>query len=119
MMWIDDDAALNALIDQAVSSERYALDTEFHREKTYYPKLALLQIRIGETTALVDPLAIDTTLLVRLFAADSLCIIHAAQQDLEVLQHASGAVPKRIFDTQLSSGFIGMSTPSLASLVQN
>jgi len=58
-------------------------------------------------------------LLVRLFAADSLCIIHAAQQDLEVLQHASGAVPKRIFDTQLSSGFIGMSTPSLASLVQN
>ncbi len=118
-MWIDDDAALNALIDQAVSSERYALDTEFHREKTYYPKLALLQIRIGETTALVDPLAIDTTLLVRLFAADSLCIIHAAQQDLEVLQHASGAVPKRIFDTQLSSGFIGMSTPSLASLVQN
>ena len=110
MLWIDDDAALNALIDQAVSSERYALDTEFHREKTYYPKLALLQIRIGDTTALVDPLAIDTTLLVRLFAADSLCIIHAAQQDLEVLQHASGAVPKRIFDTQLSSGFIGMST---------
>jgi ribonuclease D len=119
MMWIDNDAALNALIDQAVSSERYALDTEFHREKTYYPKLALLQIRIGETTALVDPLAIDTTSLVRLFAAESLCIIHAAQQDLEVLQHASGAVPKRIFDTQLSSGFIGMSTPSLASLVQN
>jgi ribonuclease D len=119
MMWIDDDAALDAFIDQAVLSDRYALDTEFHREKTYYPKLALLQIRVGETTALVDPLAVDTTLLVRLFAADSLCVVHAAQQDLEVLQHASGSIPKRIFDTQLSSGFIGMSTPSLASLVQN
>ena len=69
MMWIDNDAALNALIDKAESSDRYALDTEFHREKTYYPKLALLQIRVGETTALVDPLAVDTTLLVRLFAA--------------------------------------------------
>ena len=119
MMWIDDDVALSALIDQAVESDRYALDTEFHREKTYYPKLALLQIRVGEVTALVDPLAINTQMLGRLFAADSLCIIHAAQQDLEVLQHASGSVPKRIFDTQLSSGFIGMSTPSLASLVQN
>jgi ribonuclease D len=119
MMWIDDDAALDAFIDQAVLSDRYALDTEFHREKTYYPKLALVQIRVGETTALVDPLAVDTTLLVRLFAADSLCVVHAAQQDLEVLQHASGSIPKRIFDTQLSSGFIGMSTPSLASLVQN
>lgn len=119
MMWIDDDSSLDALIDQAVKSDRYALDTEFHREKTYYPKLALLQIRVGDVTALVDPLAIDTTLLRRLFAADSLCIIHAAQQDLEVLQHASGSVPKCIFDTQLSSGFIGMSTPSLASLVQN
>ena len=119
MMWIDDDLSLNALIDQAVESDRYALDTEFHREKTYYPKLALLQIRVGDVTALVDPLAINTQLLGRLFAADSLCIIHAAQQDLEVLQHASGSVPRRIFDTQLSAGFIGMSTPSLASLVQS
>ena len=34
-MWIDDDSSLNALIDQAVNSDRYALDTEFHREKTY------------------------------------------------------------------------------------
>ena len=68
MMWIDDNAALDALIDEVIVSERYALDTEFHREKTYYPKLALLQIRVGETTALVDPLAVDTTLLVRLFA---------------------------------------------------
>ena len=70
-MWIDDDVALNALIDQAVESDRYALDTQFHREKTYYPKLALLQIRVGEVTALVDPLAINTQMLGRLFAADS------------------------------------------------
>ena len=119
MIWIDDDASLNDFIDQAIASDRYALDTEFHREKTYYPKLALLQIRVGESTALVDPLAIDPSLLTRLFEADVLCIVHAAQQDLEVLQHASGSIPRRIFDTQLSAGFIGMSTPSLASLVQN
>lgn len=119
MIWIDSDSELNRIIDQAIASDRYALDTEFHREKTYYPKLALIQIRVGDVTALVDPLAIDAQLLTRLFAADVLCVVHAAQQDLEVLQHASGSIPKRIFDTQLSSGFIGMSTPSLASLVQN
>ena len=66
-MWIDDDSSLNALIDQAINSDRYALDTEFHREKTYYPKLALLQIRVEDVTALVDPLAINTQLLGRLF----------------------------------------------------
>lgn len=119
MIWVDDNSKLNDLIDQAVASDRYALDTEFHREKTYYPKLALLQIRVGDLTALVDPLAVDTSLLRRLFSADTLCVIHAAQQDLEVLHHSSGAIPKRIFDTQLSAGFIGLSTPSLASLVQH
>ena len=118
MKWIDDDESLNNFIDFIVESDRYALDTEFHREKTYFPKLALLQIRVDDRTALIDPLAINPKLLNRLFEADVLCVLHAAQQDLEVLHHASGAVPRRIFDTQLSAGFIGMSTPSLASLVQ-
>ncbi|MGA0080215.1 MAG: ribonuclease D [Ilumatobacteraceae bacterium] len=116
---MDTDAALSELIDNAVSRHRYALDTEFHREKTYFPKLALVQIKTHETTAIIDPLTVDTSAFSRLFDSESLCVVHAAQQDMEVLQHAVGAIPKRIFDTQLSSGFIGLSTPSLASLVQN
>ena len=119
MIWVDTDAALSELIDNAVSRHRYALDTEFHREKTYFPKLALVQIKTHETTAIIDPLTVDTSAFSRLFDSESLCVVHAAQQDMEVLQHAVGAIPKRIFDTQLSSGFIGLSTPSLASLVQN
>ena len=119
MLWVDTDAALSELIDDAMSRDRYALDTEFHREKTYFPKLALVQIKTHETTAIIDPLTVDTSAFSRLFESDSLCVVHAAQQDMEVLQHAVGAIPKRIFDTQLSSGFTGLSTPSLASLVQN
>lgn len=119
MLWVDTDAALSELIDNAISHDRYALDTEFHREKTYFPKLALVQIKTHETTAIIDPLAVDTSVFKRLFDSDALCVVHAAQQDMEVLQHAVGAIPKRIFDTQLSSGFTGLSTPSLASLVQN
>jgi ribonuclease D len=48
-----------------------------------------------------------------------LAVLHAAQQDLDVLTHAVGAVPRHLFDTQLAAGFLGYSTPSLVSLLQS
>ena len=107
------------MLDELVWTERYAIDTEFHREKTYYPQLALIQILWGDQIALIDPLAIDTHRLGRLFESDALAVVHAAQQDLEVLKHSCGIAPRQIFDTQLSAGFLGYSTPSLSSLVQS
>ena len=116
--WIEDDLALDEVIDEILLQPRYAIDTEFHREKTYYPKLALVQLKWGEKTALVDPLAVDPRGLARLFESDVLAVFHAAQQDLEVLRHASLVAPKNIFDSQIAAGFLGYSTPSLATLVQ-
>ena len=116
--WIEDDFALNEIIDEILLQPRYAIDTEFHREKTYYPKLALVQLKWGEKTALVDPLAVDPRGLARLFESEILAVFHAAQQDLEVLRHASLVAPKNIFDSQIAAGFLGYSTPSLATLVQ-
>lgn len=118
VVWVEDSAILADLVAEAASEERYALDTEFHREKTYYPQLALVQLRFDGRTALVDPLACDPTALRPLFESSALCVIHAAQQDLEVLRGATGTVPGRMFDTQIAAGFLGMSTPSLSSLVQ-
>ena len=115
--WIDEDEALTQMLDVLVGCDRYALDTEFHRERTYYPQLALIQIKFDKRIYLVDPTCVDLTLFGGLFASDSLCVLHAAQQDLEVLNHACGSAPKRIFDTQIAAGFIGMSTPSLSSLI--
>lgn len=117
--WIGDQAAFEAVVDTLIDQPRYALDTEFHRERTYYPKLALLQLAWPGDIVLVDPLALDMSSLRRLFAADSLAVLHAAQQDLDVLTHACGAVPARMFDTQLAAGFTGYSTPSLSSLLQS
>ena len=117
--WIDDDTSLDLAIDEILGEDRYAIDTEFHREKTYYPQLALVQIAWASRIALIDVLAITPQKLARLFNSQVLAVVHAAQQDLEVLQHACGAAPQRIFDTQLSAGFLGYSTPSLASLVQS
>jgi ribonuclease D len=117
--WIADDAALSQWVAEAADADHYALDTEFHREKTYYPQLALVQLRVGNKIALIDPLACDPAGLHLLFSSDALCVIHAAQQDLEVLRGASGSIPSRIFDTQIAAGFLGLSTPSLSTLVQN
>lgn len=110
-------------MDLLAGLPRYALDTEFHRERTYYPKLALVQFAWRpegdeQQLVLVDPLAVDVTVLEALFTSDALCVIHAAQQDLDVLTHAVGSVPHRIFDTQLAAGFVGYGTPSLAALLQ-
>jgi ribonuclease D len=118
-MWVEDDQTLGQVISEILQLDRYALDTEFHREKTYFPQLALIQLKWGAKIALVDPLSVRLRLFAPLFASDMLCVVHAAQQDLEVLNHACGIAPTRIFDTQVAAGFIGMSSPSLLSLVQS
>lgn len=117
--FVDDDAALAEVVAQAAKAPLYALDTEFHRERTYFPRLALVQLQWENTNVLVDPLAVDPRGLAPLLRSDSLAVLHASQQDLEVMQYAVGCVPSRMFDTQLAAGFIGYSTPSLANLVQS
>jgi len=120
--WVDNQDDLDGVIGTLINTQRYALDTEFHRERTYYPKLALIQVawatETGQETALIDPLAVDVKVFDALFASESLCVIHAAQQDLDVMTHSIGSVPKKMFDTQLAAGFVGYGTPSLVSLLQ-
>jgi ribonuclease D len=117
--WIDDEAALDALVGELASEPVYGLDTEFHRERTYYPLLALVQIAWSGGVALVDPFAVDLKPLAGVLDGPGLAVLHAGEQDLEVLTRACGTVPARLFDTQLAAGFIGMSSPSLANLAQN
>jgi ribonuclease D len=116
--WIDRTDQLREVVEALLDQPRYALDTEFHRERTYYPKLALVQIGWPDDLVLIDPLAVDITELARLFESDVLGVLHAAQQDLDVLTHAVGAVPRRLYDTQIAAGFVGYGTPSLVALLQ-
>ncbi len=116
--WITSDREVVEFVERAASEPRYALDTEFHRERTYFPKLALVQIAAAGEIVLIDPLACDLSPLKTLFDSDSLAVVHAAQQDLDVLTHAIRAIPSRLYDTQLAAGFLGYSTPSLVSLLQ-
>ncbi|MGA1629889.1 MAG: ribonuclease D [Ilumatobacteraceae bacterium] len=117
--FVADDASLRDVVNDAKNAQAYALDTEFHRERTYFPRLALVQLQWGRTNVLIDPLAVDPRGLADLLRGPGLAILHASQQDLEVLRYAVGDVPSRLFDTQLAAGFVGYSTPSLAALVQS
>ena len=115
---IADDVSLAQLIDELRGVTRYALDTEFHRERTYFPQVALIQIATDERITLVDPLACDMLPFAELLGPDHLVVMHACRQDLEVLERCCGVAPVSVIDTQLAAGFLGYTTPSLATLVE-
>jgi ribonuclease D len=106
------------LVDLLDGQEALSLDTEFHRERTYFPRIALLQLGWEDQVALVDPLSVDLSPLARILDSDTVTVIHAASQDLEVLLRSCGTVPRHLFDTQVAAGFLGMSAPSLTALVE-
>ena len=110
-------AGVADVVNAARSGDAYALDTEFHRERTYFPKVALVQIAWEGGLVLIDPLATSLAPLAELLTEGGVAVIHAAGQDLEVLERACGCVPHTLFDTQLAAGFVGLRTPSLASIL--
>jgi ribonuclease D len=116
--WITDQATFGALVDELSDADAYALDTEFHRERTYLPQLAVVQLATPERIALVDALAVDVHALSRVFDSDAVCVMHAGSQDLEILELATGMVPRTIFDTQIAALFCGYRTSSLGKLVE-
>ncbi|MCU1375187.1 MAG: rnd [Actinomycetia bacterium] len=115
---IEDAAAFAGVVEALLDAPEYAVDTEFHRERTYFPTVALVQIKWADEIVLVDPLAVDLQPLAPVLDGPGLAVMHASSQDLEVLQRACGTVPSRLFDTQLAAGFLGFTTPSLASLAE-
>lgn len=116
--WIADQPEFDAFVDAAASAATFALDTEFHRERTYYAHLALLQLAAAGDVVVVDPLAVDVGPLHALLDSDVVCIMHAASQDLEILDRACGAVPRHLIDTQVAAGFVGLGSPGLGVLLQ-
>ncbi|CAN5786878.1 ribonuclease D [soil metagenome] len=115
--WVDTDQGLADVVAELVEQPAFGVDTEFHREKTYYPQLALVQISWDQERILVDPLAIDLTPFAEALTSPATVVMHAASQDLEVLHRACGVLPRELFDTQLAASFVGHSLPALSALV--
>ncbi len=86
------------------------LDTEFVRERTFYPGLGLIQISDGQQQFLIDPLAIAdlSALAAVLLDPGVIKVFHSASEDLEVLFHRLGRFPQPLFDTQIAAAFAGL-----------
>ncbi|MGH8084865.1 MAG: ribonuclease D [Lysobacter sp.] len=111
-VWITDPAALAAHF--ANRPARIGLDTEFIRERTYWPQLALVQIAIerdaGIQILLVDPLAPGITEALATILDDEsiLKVMHSPSEDLVAFKHACNVVPRPLFDTQLAAALVGI-----------
>lgn len=116
--WIDSDEKLGELLATRDVDADYALDTEFIAGQAYFTELSLVQIAWPDTVGLIDPYLVDLTLLRPLFEGAGRALLHAAAGDLELLEIAVGIRPAQLFDTQIAGQFLGLSTPSLAHLVQ-
>lgn len=109
IVYIDSNQALALTCDTIRLSKVICIDTEFHRETTYYPELALIQISNGEKTCCIDPLAITdfapfTSLLSNPLVTK---VLHASGQDLEIFNHLFNILPSPMFDTQIAAGLLG------------
>ncbi len=86
-----------------------AIDTEFLREKTYYPKFCLLQLATPDWVACVDPIVLPN--LNKLFDAiynpAVIKVFHSCRQDLEIFYQLTGKLPTPIFDTQIAAPLLG------------
>jgi ribonuclease D len=108
--------ALNVLPS---SKGHIGLDTEFMREKTFYPQLCLVQIATDDGILCVDPMGADKLHSFWHKLMDCHWVAHSARQDIEALFNTSIRMPKSIFDTQIAAGLLGMA-PQLgyANLVE-
>ncbi len=109
---VGDDAALSRLVGSWPADAGLALDTEFVRERTYYPKLCLVQVAAGDSLALIDPLAIADarTLVAALADPRRPKLLHAARQDIEALLPLTGTPLAPVFDTQIAAALLGFAS---------
>jgi ribonuclease D len=103
--------ALTAIVTQYQSAEFLAVDTEFLRERTYYPQLCLIQISDGIDAVAIDPLAtgLDLNPLWDLMRNPAITkVFHAGNQDMEIFLHLMGSLPEPIYDTQIAAMVCGL-----------
>lgn len=106
--WLATPDALDAACDHVANAPVIALDTEFFREKTFFPVPALIQFTAGEEAYLIDPIALACTDKFRaLLQNGAVKLLHACSEDLEVFQHWAGVLPEPLIDTQVAQGLLG------------
>jgi ribonuclease D len=108
--YIDTPQALEELCHTLAESDWFCLDTEFIREKTYYPRLCLIQVATPDVVACIDPLAVEdlSPLSTLLHDPGITKVLHAASQDMEIFYYLDEQLPAPVFDTQIAASLMGL-----------
>ncbi len=109
-LYIDTPDLLNELCAKLSNAPWIVMDTEFLRERTYFPKFCLLQIAVPGLVACVDPLALESLepLFEIIFNPAIPKVFHSGRQDLEIFYHLCGKLPSPVFDTQIAAPLLGL-----------
>jgi ribonuclease D len=117
---VADAPALDRLCARVSAAERVAIDTEFHAERSYAPRLMVVQLAFDDGAAIVDPLALRDLRSLLEALAETTVVGHALASDLKIFADRFGAVPAHVFDTQIAAAFLGYGMQiSLADLVRD
>ncbi len=117
---VSDSATLEALCARIADAPRIALDTEFHTEKHFTPKLMVVQVAFDDAVAIVDPLALPDLRPLAGALARATVVGHALSSDLRILEDAFGVLPHAAYDTQVAAAFCGYGMSiSLLDLVRD
>lgn len=109
---IDSAAALAAACKRWRRQKTLAIDTEFVRTRTFFPQIGLIQINDGTETDLVDPVRVRDGAPLKAVLTDPgiVKVFYSCSEDIEVLFHYCGAIPKSLYDMQLAAAYIGHSS---------
>jgi len=116
---IDQPSQLEGLCARVAGSPHVALDTEFHTERTYSPRLMVVQLAFDDGAVIVDPLAVPDLRPLIEALSQTIVVGHALSSDLKIFADRFDVVPPRVFDTQVAAAFLGYGMQiSLADLVR-
>ena len=110
MHYVKESKQLKKLCTQFNNAKHLTIDTEFIREKTYWPKLCLIQIYDGKEKVIIDPLEknLDLDPFFKILNDKKIIkIFHAGRQDIEIFYNLTKKIPKNIFDTQIAAMVCG------------
>lgn len=107
--WIDTPDLLRFHLARWQDATLVAVDTEFVRERTYYPQLALVQLAVDGEVLLVDPLAPGVAEALKPLLENTAItkLMHSASEDLQAFLRGCGVVPEPLFDTQVAAAMAG------------
>ena len=108
-VYVTDNEVLAQLCQKWLQLDLIALDTEFVRVDTFYPRIGLIQVGDGKNNYLLDPLQIDQWdgFIELLVKPDVLKVLHSCSEDLVVFKEFFQQLPAPLFDSQKAAAFLG------------